>query len=203
MMDLIIDTVNTLETMMKNSGCEDGGVVLEVNADVKNCQYERGACMTAAFGGKSADFVTFDPVRAKTKISFMFGTPLETSRMRGAATAIVNVVTGFFCLSRVLHSCPATSHTECNRQLMHEISGKRIFCIGTIPSVDAAFRNAMVTNPQDAEVILINAEGIIEPATGNIIQAAPETTRILCLGPSTAGIARVNQLELWCPYGTC
>jgi hypothetical protein len=203
MMDLIIDTVNTLEAMRKNSGCEDGGVVLDVNAEVKNCQFEQGACMTAAFGGRSADFVTFEPVRAKTKISFMFGTPLETSRMRGAATAIVNVVTGFFCLSRVLHSCPASSHTECNRQLMHELSGKRIFCIGTIPAVDAAFRNAMVTNPQDAEVILINAEGIIEPATGNIIQAAPETTRILCLGPSTAGTARVNQIELWCPYGTC
>ena len=61
----------------------------------------------------------------------------------------------------------------------------------------------IVTNPQDAEVILINAEGIIEPATGDIIQAAPETTRILCLGPSTAGIARLNQLELWCPFGTC
>jgi hypothetical protein len=203
MMDLIIDTVNTLETMMKNSGCEDGGVVLEVNADVKTCQFERGACMTAAFGGRSADFVTFDPIRAKTKISFMFGTPLETSRMRGAATAIVNVVAGFFCLSRVLHSCPASSHAECSRQLMHELSGKRIFCIGTIPAVDTAFRNAMVTNPQDAEVIFINAEGIIEPATGDIIQAAPETTRILCLGPSTAGVARLNQLELWCPYGTC
>jgi hypothetical protein len=203
MMDLIIDSVNTLETMMKNSGCEDGGVVLDVNADVKICQFERGACMTAAFGGRSADFVTFDPVRAKTKISFMFGTPLGTSRMRGAATAIVNVVTGFFCLSRILHSCPASSHAECNRQLIQELSGKRVFCIGTIPAVDTAFRNAIVTNPQDADVILINGEGIIEPATGDIIRAAQETTRILCLGPSTGGVARLNQLELWCPFGTC
>lgn len=202
-MDLIIDTVNTLETMMKNSGCDDGGVVLDVNTDVKNCQFERGACMTAVFGGRSADFVTFDPVRATTKISFMFGTPLETSRMRGAATAIVNVVSGFFCLSRVLHSCPASSHAECNRQMLHELSGKRIFCIGTIPVVDAEFRSCIVTNPQDAEVILINGEGIIEPATGDSIRAARENTRILCLGPSTAGVARLNQLELWCPFGTC
>jgi hypothetical protein len=203
MMDLIIDTVNNLETMMKNSGCDDGGVVLDVNTEVKNCQFERGACMTAVFGGRSADFVTFDPVRANTKISFMFGTPLETSRIRGAATAIVNVVAGFFCISRVLHSCPASSHAECNRQLMRELSGKRIFCIGTIPSIDATFRNAIVTNPRDAEVVLINAEGIIEPATGSIIQTAPKTTRVICLGPSTAGIARLNQLELWCPFGTC
>jgi hypothetical protein len=203
MMDLIIETVKKLETMMKNSGCEDGGVVLDVNADVKTCQFEKGACMTAAFGGRSADFVTFDPVRAKTKISFMFGAPLETSGMRGAATAIVNVVTGFFCLSRVLHSCPASSHAECNRNLMLELSGKRVFCIGAIPFPDTVFRNSIVTNQQDAEVILINAEGIIEAATGGIIQAAPETTRVICLGPSTAGVARLSQLEHWCPFGTC
>jgi hypothetical protein len=203
MMDLIIDTVNALETMMKNSGCEDGGVVLDVNSDVKNCQFEQGACMTAVFGGRSADFVTFDPVRAKTKISFMFGSPLETLRTRGAATAIVNVVAGFFCLSRVLHPCPASSHAECKRHLVHELSGKRIFCIGTMPAIEAVFGPALVTNPQDAEVILINGEGVIEPATGDIIEAARETTRILCLGPSSAGIARINQLELWCPFGTC
>ncbi len=32
MMDLIIDTVKKLESMMKDSGCEDSGVVLDVNA---------------------------------------------------------------------------------------------------------------------------------------------------------------------------
>jgi len=202
-MDLIIETVKKLETMMKDSGCEDGGVILDVRPDTENCQFERGACMTAAFGGRSADFVTFDPVRAKTKISFMFGIPLETSQVRGAAVAIVNVATGFFCLSRVLHSCPASSHTECNRQLIHELSGKRIYCIGSIPAVEAAFRNTIVTNPADAEVILINGDGIIEPAAGDIIRNHQEKTRILCLGPSTAGIARLSQLELWCPYGTC
>ena len=202
-MDLIIETVKKLETMMKDSGCEDGGVILDVRSDTETCQFERGACMTAAFGGRSADFVTFDPVRAKTKISFMFGMPLETSKARGAAVAIINVATGFFCLSRVLHSCPASSHTECNRQLIHELTGKRIFCIGTIPAVDAAFRNSIVTNPEDAEVILINGDGIIEPATGSIIRNHQEKTRILCLGPSTAGVARLSRLELWCPYGTC
>ena len=42
-MDLIIDTVKKLELMMKNSGCEDSGVVLDVNADAVPCQFERGA----------------------------------------------------------------------------------------------------------------------------------------------------------------
>ena len=203
MMDLIIETVKKLETMMKDSGCEEGGVVLDVHSDTVNCQFERGACMTASFGGRSADFITYDPIRAKTKISFMFGTPLDTAPVRGAAVAIVNVATGFFCLSRILHSCPESSHTECRRHLLDELGGKRIFCIGSMPAIETAFRSTIITNPQDAEVFLMNGEGIIEKGTGDIIRNYRDTKRILCLGPSTAGVARLNQLELWCPFGTC
>jgi hypothetical protein len=203
MMDLIIETVNKLETMMKDSGCEGGEVVLDVNADAVNCQFERGACMTASFGGRSADFVTYDPIRANTKISFMFGTPLDTPPVRGAAAAIVNVVAGFFCLSRILHSCPGSSHNECRRQLLLELVGKRIFCMNSMPAVDAAFRSTIVTNPHDADVILMNGKGIIEQGTGTTFLDYKDTKRVLCLGPSTAGIARLNQLEHWCPFGTC
>jgi hypothetical protein len=202
-MDVIIETVKKLETMMKDSGCEEGGVVLDVNADAVNCQFERGACMTASFGGRSADFLTYDPVRARTKVSFMFGAPLDTPRIRGAAAAIVNVAAGFFCLSRILHSCPESSHTECRRKLLLELGGKRIFCMSSMPAFETAFRSSIVTDPQDADVILIHGEGIIEPGTGDIIRNAQETNRILCIGPSTAGVARLNQLELWCPFGTC
>jgi hypothetical protein len=159
--------------------------------------------MTAVFGGRSADFVTFDPIRAKTKISFMFGTPLDTPQVRSAAVAIVNVTMGFFCLSRILHSCPEPSHKECHRQLEHELGEKRIFCIGSIPAIETVFRSTIVTDPQDAEVILMNGAGIIEKGTDDIIRNYKETKRILCLGPSTAGVARLNQLELWCPFGTC
>ena len=202
-MDLIIESVNKIETMVKDSGCEDSGVILDVRTDTVNCQFESGACMTASFGGRSADFVTFDPIRAKTKISFMFGTPLDTPPVRGAAAAIVNVVAGFFCLSRILHSCPESSHKECHRQLLDELGGKRIFCIGNMPSVESAFRKTIVTNPQDADAIVINGEGIIDPAAGEIIQNGKDTKKILCLGPSTAGIARLDQLVHWCPFGTC
>jgi hypothetical protein len=202
-MDLIIDTVAKLESLMTDSGCDDSGLVLDVRTDTVNCQFERGACMTASFGGRSADFITYDPIRANTKISFMFGTPLDTPQVRGAAVAIVNVATGFFCLSRVLHSCPESSHTECFRQLLDELGGKRIFCRGSMPTIDAALRSAIVKNPQDADVILLNGEGIIEKGTGEIIRNYQETKRIVCLGPSTAGVARLNQIELWCPFGTC
>lgn len=201
-MDLIIDTVKKLESMMKNSGCEDSGVVLDVNADAVPCQFERGACMTASFGGRSAEFITYDPIRANTKISFMFGTPLDTPQVRGAAVAIVNVATGFFCLSRILHSCTESSHPECHRQLLRELGGKKIFWKGSI-SHDKTFGSMIVSNCQDADIILINGEGIIEKSTADIIRDYKETRRILCIGPSTAGVARLNQFEHWCPFGTC
>ena len=202
-MDLIIETIKKLETMIKDSGCEDSGVVLDVRTGTVNCQFEHGACMTASFGGRSADFVTFDPIRANTKISFMFGAPLDNPRVRGAAAAIVNVSTGFFCLSRILHSCPESSHNECRRQLLHELGEKRIFCIGSMPAIETAFRSTIVTNQEAADVILLNGEGITEQETGNTIQKYKDTKRILCLGPSTAGIARLDQLEHWCPFGIC
>ena len=203
MMDIIIETVKKLETMMKDSGCEDGGVVLDVNPDTINCQFEHGACMTASFGGRSADFTTRNPIRAKTKISFMFDAPLDTPSVRGAAAAIVNVVAGFFCLSRTLHSCPESSHRDCKRQLLDELHGKKIFCYGRIPEIETAFGSSMVMTPHEAEVILINGDGIIEQGAGTILMAYKGTNPVLCLGPSPAGIARLNQLELWCPFGTC
>jgi len=202
-MDLIIDTVKKLESMMRDSGCEDSGVVLDVNTGTVNCQFERGVCMTASFGGRSADFITYDPVRATTKISFMFGSALDTLPVRGAAVAIVNVAAGFFCLSRILHSCPESSHAECSRQLAHELVGKKIFCTNNIPAIERVSKSTIVKDPQDADVIIINGEGILEESIGEIYRTYKETKRILFLGPSTAGIARLNQLELWCPFGTC
>src|SRR5512137_1253612 len=124
MMDIIIETVKKLETMMKDSGCEDRGVVLYVNPDTVNCQFEHGACMTASFGGRSADFTTRNPIRAKTKISFMFGAPLDALPVRGAATAIVNVVAGFFCLSRIHKSFKVSTNRDYQIQMLDKLSGK-------------------------------------------------------------------------------
>ena len=202
-MDLIIETVKKLETMIKDSGCEDSGIVLDVIPHTVNCQFERGLCMTASFGGRSADFITREPISAKTKISFMYGAPLDSIPIRGAAAAIVNVVAGFFCISRILHSCPVSSHPGCQRQLLHELGGKKIFCNGSIPAIETAFGSSIVTTPQEADVILMTGEGIIEPGTGSLLLTYNDTKRILFIGPSTAGIARMNELEHWCPFGTC
>ena len=201
-MDILINSVNKLETILEHSGCEEVGVLLDVNPDTVNCQFDRGACMTASFGGRSAEFVTSDPIRAQTKISFMFGASLDTPPIRSAACAMINVATGFFCLSRVLHACPNSKHADCIRELGMVITGKRVLCMGCMPAIENASRTEIVTNPNEADLILINAEGIIDAEVGNLIAECKDTKRILCLGPSTAGVARLQQIEHWCPYGT-
>jgi hypothetical protein len=201
-MDIITDSVKKINVLLKNSGCEEGCVFLDVDADIVYCQYDKGACMVATFGGRSAEFVTRDPIRARTKISFMFDAALDSLRTRAAACSIINVATGFFCISRILHSCPESSHTDCIKQLEHEIGGKRILCIGDMHAIETAFGNYIVHDPDIADVILINGDGITKQGTGDIIQTCKSSKRILCIGPSTAGVARLNQIELWCPYGT-
>lgn len=200
-MDLVIESVKKLEQLMEHSGCENGDVVLQVNPDVTNCQFEKGVCMTAEFGGRSADFTTFDPIRARTKISFMFGAPLDTPPTRGAACAIVNVAAGFFCLSRILHACLPSSHETCSMKLQEELVGKKIWCVGDISGFDTKFRYTRADSHSDADIFLIGAEGIIAPGTGDLIEAWRGTKRIICIGPSTAGTARLHNLELWCPCG--
>jgi len=200
-MDIITDSVNRLQEHLEHCGCEETGVRLDVDPDQVLCEYERGACMVASFGGRTAEFVTDDPIRALTKISFMFGAPLETPNVRSAACAIINVATGFFCLSRVLHACPKDSHAPCLAELAKELQGHRVYCAGKIPALERALGPAITTAIEEADFILINNEGLIAPETGDLTEAWSGKKRILFLGPSTAGVSRIQQKEHWCPYG--
>lgn len=200
-MDIVRESVKKIRDILEHGGCGEGGVLLEVNPDARNCQFEKGACMTASFGGRTADFITFDPIRARTKISFMYDASLDTPATRGAALAIVNVVTGFFCLSRVLHACREPSHAPCLGELKREIAGKRIWCAGSMTYLEQQCGGLIVSDPDLADIILISGEGIIAPETGNLIEQYTGKKRILCIGSSAAGVARLHMLEHWCPYG--
>jgi hypothetical protein len=200
-MDIIRESVTKVKDILEHSGCGEGDVLLEVNPDARNCQFEKGACMTASFGGRTADFVTFDPVRARTKISFMYDAPLDTPSTRGAASVIVNVITGFFCLSRVLHACTEASHPPCLGELKREIGGKKVCCIGSMSEIEHHFVGMVVSDPECADVILISGEGMITEGTGDLIERYKGEKRILCIGSSVAGVCRLHLLEHWCPYG--
>ncbi|MGB9176951.1 MAG: hypothetical protein WCB46_09480 [Methanoregula sp.] len=200
-MDIIRESVTKVKDILEHGGCGEGDVFLDVNPKAKNCQFEKGACMTASFGGRTADFVTFDPLRACTKIAFMYGAPLDTVATRGAAAAIVNIVTGFFCLSRVLHACPESSHAPCLAELEQEIKGKKVFCVGDIAKINHVLGGLVVQDPLAADIILIGNEGMLAKGTGDLIEQFKGKKPVLCIGSSVAGVSRLHLLEHWCPYG--
>ena len=201
-MDIVIDAVKKLQDTLRHSGCDDGPVVLRVDPDVVPCQYEKGACMEAGFGGRTGEFVTFDPIRATTKIEFMFGAPLDTPATRGAACAVLNVVTAFLCLSRGVRACPSSCHTACRQELAAKLQTTRVYSIGPVLPAMQKTGGFIVDNPDVADRILINNEGLIAAGTGDLIEKYRENKTVLLLGPSTAGIASLEKLERFCPYGT-
>jgi hypothetical protein len=199
-MGIIHDAVKKIEEIAKNTGCEDGNVVLRVNPDCVTCQYEKGACMEAVFGGRVAQFVTRDPVRATTRMGFMFGATLDSVSKRAAACAILNVITGFLCISRVMKSCPRECHATCLNDLKGEIYGKTIFC-KDIPGPVAEKLGHVVTDPEQAEVILMNGAALVSDQGSALIAKYDGSKRILFVAPSNAGVASLQNLEYWCPYG--
>ena len=117
-------------------------------------------------GGGVQNSLRYDPIRARTKISFMFGAPLDTSSVRGAACAIINVATGFLCISRVLRACPPSSHTACLGQLVKKWQVKKFIVSGVLHILKSGSGTIWSPDPSDADMIVINGEGIIDSGTG-------------------------------------
>jgi len=201
-MDIIEDSVKKLEEAIRDTGCDDGAVTLHRDPGAANCQYERGACVESCYGGRTGEFVTQDPVEATTKISFMFGTPLTSLKAKGAACAVLNVLASFLCLARGVRACPATAHSPCLAECKQLLSGKRVFIIGEIPALERELGAMVVKNPDQADIILINNEGLVAEGVLDIISTSRGRREIICIGPSTAGVAGLQQIMRFCPYGT-
>lgn len=199
-MDLIRSAIKRLETRIEGSGTEEGVVRIDTDPDRVVCQYEKGACLKSLYGGRSSEFVTMDPLTATTRIGFMFGAKLEQSRQRAAACAILNVVAGFFCISRVLKSCPPEAHRECLAALRCEIGDAPVYPVGMVTTAMEKFSN-VVKDPDAAEIILVVGDGLIHPELGHLIEKYQREKRILFLSPSTGGVSALLGCEYWCPFG--
>lgn len=199
-MDVIRTAIKRLEATIEGSGSEEGIVRIDTDPDRVICQYEKGACLRAAFGGRSSEFVTMDPLTATTRIGFMFGARLEQLNQRAAACAIMNVVAGFFCISRVLKSCPPECHRECLSALQCEIGDAPVFLIGMQSAARGKFSD-VVNEPDAADVLLIIGDGLIHQETGNLIEKYRGLKRIILLSPSTGGVSALLGCEHWCPFG--
>jgi hypothetical protein len=199
-MDILLDAVKKLENQTAGSGAEDAIVSLATDPATVYCQFEKGACMLAAYGGRSAEFITSYPVTAKTKIGYMFGSALEKMPQRAAAAAVLNVTTGFFCISRVLRSCNQAMHRQCLAELLEKIGSGTVYPVGLHTNVLARI-GPVTEGPEPADVFLIVGDGLISESTGDLIARWRGKKRMLFLGPSTAGLSALEGCDHWCPYG--
>lgn len=201
-MGLIEETVKKMEDALLDTGCDDGAVILRRCTCGIPCQFERGACMEACYGGSTGEFTTFDPVEATTKISFMFGAPLTTPKMKSAACAILNVLTSFLCVARDVRACQKPSHAPCLQEMRQKLAQQRVFCIGSTPVLERELAQLLVADPHAADIILITGEGLLEDTVSEILHMYQGKKKILCIGPSTSGVAALERLDRFCPYGT-
>lgn len=198
-MDIVKDAVRKLEELTRGCGCEDGNIVLSVNPERTVCQFEKGACMEASFGGRTAEFVTFEPTRATTRLPFLFRATLDKTVHRAAACAILNVMTGFLCISRARLSCEPECHAACRADLIEKVGGRVVGGLYIPPHVPGQFpRHTDV--PGGGEVVLVGGEGLISPEACDLF-GGERAGSVLLVGPSTAGVATLENLPHWCPYG--
>ncbi len=200
-MDILIKAVKKLQERVHHTGCEDGNIVLSVNPDAVPCQFETGASMEASFGGRRAQFVTSDPIRATTRVGFMFGAPLEKAAQRSAAGAIINVITGFLCISRIMKSCEKVCHNDCLSRLSEEFKGKSVYIYGDNANLTREFGQKIVSSPDLAEILIITGEGLVSRKEIANIGEYRLTKKIVFIGPSTAGVTALLGCTHWCPYG--
>jgi len=200
-MSFLNDAIRRLEHILADSGCENGIVDLSVNYNADVCQYPKGVCMEGHFGGRTGQFVTSEPIRARTRISFMFGAPLTDQKQRGAASAIINAVSAFLCLARKLRPCTPDCYAPCLADLSREIGRMRIYPVGPMPVIERAFKDRIVDSPEEADILLVAGEGMTTDAGIACIDGCRGNKRLIFLGPSTAGVSGLLNIEHWCPYG--
>lgn len=200
-MGIIEESVHLLEERVQGSGCEDGVVNLRVDPDSTKCPYEHGVCMVATFGGKSAEFVTCEPTRATTKLSFMFGATFENPGVRAAACAIINALTGFLCINRVNHACVPGSHQPCLVELKKKINCRKVFLAGSSPRLEMELQAFLVETIEDAEVIVVNGDGLVSGEGVRSVTFSYPGKEMIFIGPSTSGVAVLKKIPRWCPYG--
>lgn len=200
-MNIVSEAATRLGDRIFGSGCEDGIVQIDTRPGIPLCQYEKGACMVSVFGGCSAEFVTFDPVRATTRISFLQGSTLDKVMQRIAACAVINAVTGFLCLSRRLHACAPQHHPRCAAALAERCRGLRVFCVGVLFRQDALGNLSFVEDPDSADLFLVTGEGLVSPEGTDLVTRYRGEKPLLFVAPSTAGICSILDMEHWCPFG--
>lgn len=200
-MNIITKATEEFEKQILGSGCEDNPVLFKRDPDATICQYESGVNLAVKFGGSTSHIVTPTPVEALTKIPFMFGTALNSPEKRSAACGILNVVLGFLCRTRTTNACDFSCREECKQKLESRLHGKKIFCVGNGPGFQQIDNVIVADTPEEADCIIITCDGLVTDDGIALAEQYQDTKEFLCTGPSIAGIAVMQQLPFFCPFG--
>lgn len=200
-MTLLEEAVEKLERTVCGSGCDDGAVNIRRLPDGLKCPYLHGVVIGAEYGGRQTTITTDYPLQARTRVSFMFGREFKTPEQRTAAAAIVNAVMGFFCMARALNACTHSDHAPCLAGLLKELAGRTVYLNGSMPGLERQLGRVTVTGPNEADLILVSGDGLATDEGLSVIDDWLGEKKVLLIGPETAGIAAVMNLEHWCPFG--
>jgi len=200
-MTYLHDAIEILEERICGSGCEDLPVRLTVDYDCTPCRYSPGVCMEATIGGRSGMVVTTDPLRATTRVSFMYGAPLDQPNQRAAAAAIINAVTAFLCLSRRTHPCDPACHAACLDGLRERVAGKSVWLAGEMPLLEQELAGALAPSPADADIILAGGSALTDEGAMAVIDRYGREAETIFLGPGGAGVSALLGYDRHCPHG--
>ena len=200
-MNIITKATEEFEKQIHGTGCEDSPVLFRCDPDAAMCQYESGVNLAVKFGGATSHIVTPAPVEAKTKIPFMFGIALNSPQKRSAACGILNVVLGFLCITRTTNTCDPTCHSECKAKIAARLQGKTVFCVWDGEALRQAEGVIVTDTPEEADCIVITCDGLVTDEGTALVERYQGEKELLCIGPSIAGTANMQQLPHFCPFG--
>jgi hypothetical protein len=200
-MNLIQEAVKIFQERIFGSGCEMNAVEFTRNPSAPRCQYEKGVNLEVRFGGRTSYFSTNYPIEAKTLVSHMFEATLSKPQQRTAAAGIMNAVVGFLCLSRKTRPCEETDYAPCYSALEKEIGENAVYFCGPLPRLEEQWTGPRVEDPASADVIFVSMDGMVSDDGLSCVETYRETKRILFIGPETAAICALLDLEHWCPFG--
>ena len=200
-MTLLSESLGRLEETVEGSGCEHATVVVRRAPDAPRCQYVRGACVAACIGGTTGYLSTNDPVETTTGATSLFSATLSSPKHVTAAVVIANALAGFLCLARPLAACRKDDHDPCVERLRDEIGGATVYFVGKVPVAEEVFSRQRADTPDEAEGLLVGADGLLSEAGRGLLDRTARTKRTIFLGPSTVAIANLGGHEHWCPFG--
>ena len=92
-------------------------------------------------------------------------------------------------------------HARCLAGLKEEVGGSSVFVLGDSEVLSGEFGGSAGQGPHDEDTVLVTGEGMISPKAGELLESSSGARRVLFLGPSTSGVASLENIPHWCPFG--